>query len=52
VHDGNGQWVIGDGAPGPVALRLRAEILDLQEGRASDPFGWRLPLGLTECASR
>ncbi|WP_346838917.1 branched-chain amino acid aminotransferase [Microbulbifer sp. SAOS-129_SWC] len=27
-------------APGPVAERLRAELLDLQEGRSEDRFGW------------
>jgi branched-chain amino acid aminotransferase len=47
VYDGDTQWFIGDGMPGPVALRLRAALLDLQEGRAADPFGWRIPLGLT-----
>jgi branched-chain amino acid aminotransferase len=44
VHDGPTTWIIGDGSPGPATLRLRAALLDLQEGRAPDPFGWRVPL--------
>lgn len=31
-------------APGPVALKLKTALLDIQEGRASDPFGWRVHL--------
>lgn len=27
-------------APGPVAERLRAALLDIQEGRSADRFGW------------
>lgn len=27
-------------APGPVAERLRQELLDIQEGRVADRFGW------------
>lgn len=32
---------IGDGQPGATTLRLRAELVALQEGRVDDPFGWR-----------
>jgi branched-chain amino acid aminotransferase len=28
-------------APGPVALKLKQALLDIQEGRGNDPFGWR-----------
>jgi branched-chain amino acid aminotransferase len=52
VYDGDDHWLIGDGTPGPVARRLRAALLDLQEGHASDPFAWRVPLGLMEYAIR
>jgi branched-chain amino acid aminotransferase len=46
VHDRLTTWTVGDGTPGPVTRRLRAALLDLQEGRGPDPFGWRVPLGL------
>ncbi|MEE8294936.1 MAG: branched-chain amino acid aminotransferase, partial [Sphingomonadales bacterium] len=29
-------------APGPVSERLREALLDLQEGRTKDPFGWMM----------
>jgi branched-chain amino acid aminotransferase len=50
VDDGCASWTMGDGTAGPVTRRLRANLLDLQEGRGSDPFGWRLPLGLSRSA--
>jgi branched-chain amino acid aminotransferase len=41
VVKGAGQkWVIGDGKPGPVTMRLRDELLDIQYGRQPDPYGW------------
>ena len=40
-----GEWQVGDGAPGPVTMRLRAALLDLQYGRAADPHGWMRPVG-------
>jgi branched-chain amino acid aminotransferase len=39
-------WSVADGAPGPVTLRLRSALLDLQSGRAADPYGWMHPLGV------
>ena len=33
-------WVIGDGTPGPVTLRLREELLGIQYGERPDPHGW------------
>jgi len=33
-------FTIGDGGAGPVAGRLKAALLDLQQGRAPDPHGW------------
>jgi branched-chain amino acid aminotransferase len=37
----DGEWVVGDGAAGPVTGRLRADLVDLHLGRAPDPHGWR-----------
>ncbi|WP_026616795.1 branched-chain amino acid aminotransferase [Ensifer aridi] len=33
-------FTIGDGGAGPVASRLKAALLDIQNGRAPDPHGW------------
>lgn len=40
VRHADGGWGVGDGGAGPVTLRLRAALLDLQTGRAPDPYGW------------
>jgi branched-chain amino acid aminotransferase len=40
VKGGTDEWLIGDGSPGPVTMRLRAELLALQSGRRPDPHGW------------
>ncbi|MBD7917615.1 branched-chain amino acid aminotransferase [Cellulomonas sp. Sa3CUA2] len=32
--------VVGDGTAGPVTTRIRAQLTDIQYGRASDPHGW------------
>jgi len=39
-HTG-GEWNVGDGGSGPVTLRIRETLLDLQHGRTADPHGWR-----------
>jgi branched-chain amino acid aminotransferase len=44
VKSAQGEWANGDGTPGEVTLRLRAALLDLQYGRAADPFGWMHPV--------
>ncbi len=31
------QWTVGDGQPGPVTMRLRQALLDIQTGRARGP---------------
>lgn len=36
--------VFGNGETGPVTARLRQALVDVQEGRADDVFGWRLPV--------
>ncbi|WNI22281.1 branched-chain amino acid aminotransferase [Streptomyces sp. ITFR-16] len=45
VKSAGGEWVQGDGTPGPVTLRLRERLLDIQRGTAEDPHGWMHPLG-------
>lgn len=40
VKSATARWTVGDGQPGPVTMRLRHALLDLQTGRAEDPFGW------------
>jgi branched-chain amino acid aminotransferase len=41
----NGCHQIGDGRPGPLTMRLRGELLAIQEGRVPDDFGWMHPVG-------
>jgi branched-chain amino acid aminotransferase len=40
VKGESAEWVIGDGKPGPVTMRLRDELIGIQYGRKPDPFGW------------
>ncbi len=40
VKSATGEWTVGDGQPGPVTMRLREELLDIQTGRTPDPFDW------------
>ncbi|MGW0608835.1 branched-chain amino acid aminotransferase [Streptomyces sp. NPDC002644] len=40
VRSADGDWTIGDGTPGPVTERLRAELTGIQNGSRPDPFGW------------
>ena len=40
VKGAGGEWVIGDGTPGPVTLRLREELVGIQYGHRPDPHGW------------
>jgi branched-chain amino acid aminotransferase len=40
VKSAAGEWTVGDGQPGPVTMRLREALLDVQTGRVEDPFGW------------
>jgi branched-chain amino acid aminotransferase len=40
VAGAEGGWTIGDGAPGPVTMRLREELLGIQFGHVADPHGW------------
>jgi branched-chain amino acid aminotransferase len=40
VRSAAGDWSIGDGSPGPVATRLREELVGIQNGTRPDPYGW------------
>ena len=40
VKSANGEWMIGDGTPGPVTMRLREELVGIQYGQRPDPHGW------------
>jgi branched-chain amino acid aminotransferase len=40
VKSTDAEWTVGDGHPGPVTMRLREALLDIQTGRSGDPFGW------------
>jgi branched-chain amino acid aminotransferase len=40
VRSASGDWQIGDGTPGPVATRLREELVGIQTGTRPDPYGW------------
>ncbi len=44
ARSGSGDWTVGDGAAGPVTMRLRETLLDLQYGRRPDPHGWMRPV--------
>ncbi|MGX7682014.1 branched-chain amino acid aminotransferase [Jatrophihabitans sp. DSM 45814] len=44
VKSATHEWTVGDGTPGPVTMRLRQALLDLQTGQASDPHGWMYKL--------
>ena len=40
VRGSGGEWLVGDGTPGPITLRLREELLGIQHGTHPDPFAW------------
>jgi branched-chain amino acid aminotransferase len=40
VRSNSGDWLIGDGTPGPVTMRLREELVGIQTGTRPDPYGW------------
>ncbi|WP_031523223.1 branched-chain amino acid aminotransferase [Streptomyces sp. NRRL F-5123] len=45
VKSTRANWLVADGTPGEVTMRLRAALLDIQTGQAPDPHGWMHPLG-------
>jgi len=36
----DGEFTIGGGEPGPATMDLRQQLVDIQRGRAADPYGW------------
>jgi branched-chain amino acid aminotransferase len=40
VKGASAEWVIGDGTPGPVTVRLREELVGIQYGNRPDPHSW------------
>ncbi|HEX6501146.1 MAG TPA: branched-chain amino acid aminotransferase [Micromonosporaceae bacterium] len=40
VRGARDEWVVGDGAPGDITMRLREELLGIQYGRRPDTFAW------------
>src|SRR4051794_21571443 len=36
----DGEFTVADGGSGGVTMALRQELVDIQRGRAEDPFGW------------
>ncbi|WP_051833863.1 branched-chain amino acid aminotransferase [Streptomyces sp. NRRL S-646] len=40
VRSTRGDWTVGDGRPGPLTMRLREALLDIQTGRVPDHHGW------------
>jgi branched-chain amino acid aminotransferase len=36
----DGEFTVADGGSGEVTMGLRRELVDIQRGRAEDPFGW------------
>lgn len=44
VKSAQAEWTVGDGSPGPVSMRLREALLDLQTGKSSDLHSWMYKL--------
>jgi branched-chain amino acid aminotransferase len=40
VKAGTGDFTVGDGNPGPLTMKLRESLLDIQHGRVADTHGW------------
>jgi branched-chain amino acid aminotransferase len=40
VHDAQGSFQVGTGEPGQMTLRLRQQLVDIQRGIGTDPYGW------------
>jgi branched-chain amino acid aminotransferase len=45
VRSADGEFTVGDGAPGPVTVGLRQRLVDIQRGRVSDSHGWVRAIG-------
>jgi branched-chain amino acid aminotransferase len=44
VKSTKSSWVVGDGKPGEISMRLRQALVDIQRGIAPDPHGWLHPV--------
>ncbi|WP_412540304.1 branched-chain amino acid aminotransferase [Longispora sp. K20-0274] len=40
LRSASGEFTVADGQPGEVTLKLRSQLLDIQQGRATDTHGW------------
>jgi branched-chain amino acid aminotransferase len=40
VQEVDGQFTIGGQSIGPLTMRLRSALVDIQRGAAPDPYGW------------
>ena len=40
VKGESAEWLVADGEPGPVTMRLREELIGIHYGRHPDPFNW------------
>ena len=40
VKGESAEWLVADGGPGPVTMRLREELIGVQYGHRPDPFNW------------
>jgi branched-chain amino acid aminotransferase len=40
VKAADGEFTIGGQAPGPLTMRLRSALVDIQRGAAPDPYNW------------
>ena len=45
VKSAHHEWTVGGGQPGPVTMRLRKALLDIQTGQTPDTHGWMHRLG-------
>jgi len=46
VRSSAGDFTIADGKAGKVTMALRQSLVDIQRGRAADPYGWYQPITL------
>jgi branched-chain amino acid aminotransferase len=40
VKSADGDWTVGDGTPGPIAMHLRETLLSIQTGQSADSHAW------------
>jgi branched-chain amino acid aminotransferase len=47
VKSAHGSWMVGDGKPGEVSMRLRRALVDIQRGAAPDTHRWLHPVAMS-----